>query len=67
MKLKFLAKIESNIKIKTNLKMQNYNNPDKRISLEEEGQGIFWQTVCQLRLAIGKANCGTPHLPTRDG
>ncbi len=31
------------------------------------GQGIFWQTVCQLRLAIGKANCGTPHLPTRDG
>ncbi len=36
MKLKFLAKIESNIKIKTKLKMQNYNNPDKRISLEEE-------------------------------
>ncbi len=36
MKLTFLAKIESNIKIKTNLKMQNYNNPDKRISLEEE-------------------------------
>ncbi len=31
------------------------------------GQGIFWQTVCQLRLAIGKANCGTPQLPTRDG
>ncbi len=31
MKLKFLAKIESNIKIKTNLKTQNYNNPDKRI------------------------------------
>ncbi len=36
MKLKFLAKIESNIKIKTNLKMQNYYNPDKRISQEEE-------------------------------
>ncbi len=36
MKLKFLAKIESNIKIKTNLKTQNYNNPDKRIWLEEE-------------------------------
>ncbi len=32
-----------------------------------QGQGIFWQTVCQLRLAIGKANCGTPQLPTRDG
>ncbi len=31
------------------------------------GQGIFWQTVCQLRLAIGKANCGAPQLPTRDG
>ncbi len=30
------------------------------------GQGIFWQTVCQLRLAIGKANCGAPQLPTRD-
>ncbi len=26
-----------------------------------QGQGIFWQTVCQLRLAIGKANCGTPN------
>ncbi len=35
--------------------------------VSELGQGIFWQTVCQLRLAIGKANCGTPHLPTRDG
>ncbi len=34
---------------------------------QELGQGIFWQTVCQLRLAIGKANCGTPQLPTRDG
>ncbi len=31
MKLKFLAKIESNIKIKTNLKMQNYNNPDTNV------------------------------------
>ncbi len=33
MKLKFLAKIESNIKIKTNLKMQNYNNPDTNVFL----------------------------------
>ncbi len=30
-KLKFLAKIESNIKIKTNLKMQHYNNPDTNV------------------------------------
>ncbi len=37
------------------------------LSWAVNGQGIFWQTVCQLRLAIGKANCGTPHLPTRDG
>ncbi len=36
-------------------------------SFDGKGQGIFWQTVCQLRLAIGKANCGTPQLPTRDG
>ncbi len=33
MKLTFLAKIESNIKIKTNLKMQNYNNPDTNVFL----------------------------------
>ncbi len=32
-KLTFLAKIESNIKIKTNLKMQNYNNPDTNVFL----------------------------------
>jgi len=25
------------------------------------GQGIFWQTVCQSRLAIGKAICGNLH------
>ncbi len=32
MKLKFIAKIESNIKIKTNLKNEkNYNNPDTNI------------------------------------
>ncbi len=42
MKLKFFAKIESNIKIKTNLKMQNYYNPDKRISLEEEDPQMRW-------------------------
>ncbi len=40
---------------------------EERESHRANGQGIFWQTVCQLRLAIGKANCGTPHLPTRDG
>ncbi len=33
MKLTFLAKIESNIKIKTNLKMLNYNNPDTNVFL----------------------------------
>ncbi len=31
------------------------------------GQGIFWQTVYQSSFAIGKAKCGTRHLPTRDG
>ncbi len=31
MKLKFLAKIESNIKIKTNLKTQHYNSPDTNV------------------------------------
>ncbi len=31
MKLKFIAKIESNIKIKGNKKMQNYNNPDTNV------------------------------------
>ncbi len=36
MKLTFLAKIESKIKIKTNLKMQKYNNPDTNVFLLEE-------------------------------
>ncbi len=31
MKLKLLAKIESNIKIKTNLKTQHYNNIDTNV------------------------------------
>jgi len=29
--MKFIAKIESNIKIKGNLKMQNYNKPDRNV------------------------------------
>ncbi len=33
MKLTFLTKIESKIKIKTNLKMQKYNNPDTNVFL----------------------------------
>ncbi len=50
MKLKFIAEIESNIKIKTNLKMQNYNNPDMNV--------FHWRkTIRQMRwLEFGGAD-----------
>ncbi len=50
MKLQFLAKIESNIKIKTNLKMQHYNNPDTNVFL-------WRKRICQMRwLEFGGAD-----------